>query len=234
MTRTIVSLTCLCLAAPLFAGGAMAWGQGARPPAQNPQEAKLIEVLKSDASRKEKADACLELARIGSKNSLAALTALLGDEKFAHMARYALEPIPDPAVDAALRDALGRLKGRPLIGVIGSIGVRRDVKAVGSLAALLKDKDADVAQAAARALGSLGTAEAAKALEGARSDAPPATQLAIAEGLFRCAEALSACGQRGDALAIYQMLSDPKMPQQVRDGAARKARLLSQAEGPRL
>src|SRR4051812_38746692 len=118
MARTIVSLTCLCLAAPLFDGGAMAWGQGTRPPAPNPQEAKLIEVLKSDAARKEKADACLELARIGSKNSVAALTALLGDEKYAHMARYALEPITDPAVDTALRDALGRLKGRPLIGVI--------------------------------------------------------------------------------------------------------------------
>ncbi len=61
---------------------------------------------------------------------MAPLAALLGDEKLAHMARYGLEPIPDPAVDDALRDALGKLKGRPLVGVIGSIGVRRDTKAV--------------------------------------------------------------------------------------------------------
>ena len=46
------------------------------------------------------------------------------------MARYALETIPDPSVDDALRDALGKLKGRPLLGVIGSLGVRRDAKAV--------------------------------------------------------------------------------------------------------
>ena len=32
------------------------------------------------------------------------------------MARYALETIPDPSVDDALRDALGKLKGRPLHG----------------------------------------------------------------------------------------------------------------------
>ncbi len=108
-----------------------------------------------------------ELARIGTKDSVAPLAALLGDEKLAHMARYALEPIPDPAVDDALRDALGKLKGRPLVGVIGSIGVRRDIKAVEPLCKLLKDTDADVAQAAARALGSFGTPAAAKALEDA-------------------------------------------------------------------
>ena len=130
-----------------------------RTPSPRPrsQEAKLIAVLKSDAPRKDKADACRELALIGTKDAVAPLAALLGDEKLAHMARYALEPIPDPAVDDALRDALGKLKGRPLVGVIGSIGVRRDAKAVEPLSKLLKDTDPDVAQAAARALGRIGT-----------------------------------------------------------------------------
>ena len=75
-----------------------------------------------------------------------------------------LEPIPDPSVDDALRDALGKLKGRPLVGVIGSIGVRRDSKALDALGKLLKDSDGAVAHAAARAIGSLGTPAAAKAL----------------------------------------------------------------------
>jgi HEAT repeat protein len=231
MARTIVSLA---VGALLFAGGVPIFGQDARPAAKNPREAELIAVLKSHASRKEKADACLVLARIGGKDSVAPLAALLGEETIAHMARYALEPIPDPAVDAALCDALGRLKGRPLIGVIGSIGVRRDAKAVGPLVALLKDKDAGVAQAAARALGSVSTPEAVKALQDALPMASADLQPAIAEGLFRCAEASSARGQRGEARAIYERLKEPKMPQPVRDGASRKARLLSQAEGPRL
>ncbi len=45
------------------------------------KEAKLIGVLKSSASVKEKADACRELARIGTKQSVAPLAALLEDEK---------------------------------------------------------------------------------------------------------------------------------------------------------
>ena len=74
------------------------------------------------------------LSLVGTKDSVAPLAALLGDEKLSHLARYGLEPIPDPAVDDALRDALGKLKGRPLIGVIGSLGVRRDAKAIEPLA----------------------------------------------------------------------------------------------------
>ena len=105
-------------------------------------EAKLIAVLKSaDASRKDKIDACRQLAIIGGKDSIAPLAALLGNEELSHNARYALEPNPDPAVDEALRDALGKVKGGPLVGVIGSVGVRRDAKAVGALARLLSDSD---------------------------------------------------------------------------------------------
>ena len=96
------------------------------PPAGS--EGELIAVIESDsASHKEKADACRQLGIIGTKRAVAPLAALLGDEKLSHMARYGLEPIPDPAVDEAFRDALGKLKGRPLVGVIGSIGVRHVV-----------------------------------------------------------------------------------------------------------
>ena len=150
------------------------------------------------------------------------------------MARYGLEPIPDPAVDAALRDALSKLKGRPLIGVIGSLGVRRDAKAVEPLSGLLKDKDADVAQAAARALGSIGTPAAVQALEDALAERPPPISSRIAEGLFRCAEALSARDRAREASPSTSGWIDAKLPQQVRDAAARKARFLGQEAGPTL
>ena len=84
------------------------------PPADKEREAKLIAVLKSDAQLKDKADACRELSIIGTKACVAPLAALLRDEKLSHLARYGLEPIPDPAVDEALRAALSELKGRPL------------------------------------------------------------------------------------------------------------------------
>jgi HEAT repeat protein len=183
------------------------------------QEDKLIAVLKSDAPPREKADACRELARVGSKLSVPALAALLPDEKLSQMARSALEPIPDPSVDAALRGALGKLKGRLLVGVISSLGVRKDTAAIKPLATLLTETDPTVAQAAARALGSIG-GPAARALERGLSTVSPTNQLAVCEGLFRCAEAMS----DADATTIYdQVRALPNLPHHVRAAALRGA-----------
>ncbi|MGA2253888.1 MAG: HEAT repeat domain-containing protein [Thermoguttaceae bacterium] len=191
------------------------------------QEAKLIAVLKSSATREEKSAACRQLARIATKQSVPALASLLGDEKLSHMARYAMETIRDPSVDDALREALGKLKGRPLLGVIGSLGVRRDVKAVDAIAKLLGGADAGTAKAAARALGNIGTPKAAEALEAALTGASGADQLAICEGLFRCAEALPTEGQGSQSQAIYDRLRGlPQAPPQVRAAALRGAILV--------
>ncbi len=209
-------------------------------------EAQLLAVLKSNATQKEKVDACRELARVAGKQSVPVLAALLGDEKLSHMARYALETIPDPSVDDALRDALGKLQGRPLLGVIGSLGVRRDAKAVGAIAKLLTNADDKLAQAAARALGQIGTPEAASALSSAlrheqtrlkanelfESTPLPGAPAAVCEGLFRCAESLAAAGQGAESQAIYDDLRGLRYaPQQVRAGALRGAILARQKEG---
>jgi hypothetical protein len=236
MTRRIVILTGLAI---VFGGGASSWGQNTSPGAESRESMaakalKLGEVLKSSADEKAKADACRELARIGTKDSVAPLASLLGDEKLNHMARYGLEPIADPAVDDAFRAALEKLKGRPLVGVIGSIGVRRDAKALDALAKLVGDSDGEVAQAAARALGSLGSPAAAKALEDALAKTPAANQPAVYEGLFRCAEASCIHGQSAQALPIYDRLAGPEVPKAVREGAARRARLLRQEEGRKI
>ena len=189
----------------------------------NEEVDKLISVIKSDAPHKEKADACRRLAIVGTKDAVAPLAELLADEKLSHMARYALESIPDPAVDKALRDALGKLKGGPLVGVIGSIGVRGDAAAVAVLKGKLLDPDLQISQATARALGSIGTLDAAKALQRALPDAQEENQLVICEGLFRCAEVFAAKDLRSQAVAIYDQLLSCKVPHQVRGGALRGA-----------
>jgi HEAT repeat protein len=197
-------------------------------------EAELIAVLKSDAPHKDKADACRQLAIIGTKVAVPTLAALLADEKLSHMARYALEPIPDPAVDEALRDALGKLKGMPLVGVIGSIGVRRDVRAVRPLTKMLQESDPEVAQGAARALGSIANQRATRALQRALQNAPPANKLALCEGLFRCAERHAAEGRRNVAIEIYDQLRKLDGPHQVRGGALRGAILARGKDGAAL
>jgi HEAT repeat protein len=208
---------------------APALGQAEKPGA--PDEAKLIAVLTSKASVKDKADACRQLASVGTRNAVPALAMLLADERLAQMARYGLEPIPDPSVDDALRTALGQLKGRLLVGVIGSIGVRRDAKAIESLAQRLSDADPEVAQAAARSLGRISTPEAVRALTRALAVNPPAgNQAALDEALFRCAEALASRGARDEARDLYDLLRGGKRPPQVQAGALRGAILMRQKE----
>jgi HEAT repeat protein len=146
------------------------------------------------------------------------------------MARYALEPIPDPAVDDALRAAPGTLKGRLLVGAINSIAVRRDTQAVEPLSKLLKDPDAEVCSAAAVALGKIGSPEAAKALEQALSNAPAAIRPALYEGRLCCADAL-ATSRRDEALAIYDGLLGPETPKAIRAAALRGAILARQSSG---
>ena len=196
------------------------------------QEAELLAVLRSDATIQEKSTACRELARIATHEAVPTLAALLGDEKLSHMARYALETIPDPSVDAALRDALGKVQGRPQLGVIGSLGARRDGQAVPALAALLTGADGETVQAAARALGCIGTPEAAAALQQVLPGAAGRNQTAICEGLFRCAEALAHAGQAAAAQAIYDdVRAVADAPAQVRVAALRGAILTRGQDG---
>lgn len=199
--------------------------------ATSPQVAALARVLQSGAPLKEKMDACRRLAVVGTRDSVPALAALLADEQLSHMARYALQGIPDPSVDAAFRDALASLQGRSLVGVIQSIGVRGDTRAVKALTRKLEDADPEVAQAAARALGTIGSPNAAKALQIALPKTSAANRLAVCEGLFRAAESLNRQNQPKVVRAIYDQLRKLDGPQQVRAGALRGAILLRGKDG---
>jgi HEAT repeat protein len=232
MSRTLLSLACL---VALLAAAAPTFGQ--EKPDYNQvtyakgQEASLLAVLKTDAPQKDKADACRLLAIVGTKNAVAPLAALLDDEKLAHMARYGLESNPDPSVNVALREALGKVKGLHLAGVIGSLGVRKDAQAVAPISKLLKNQDCVVKQAAARSLGKIGTPEAAGAIGAALPGVDDCCRLSFCEGLLRAAECLAAHGKKDAALAICETLTKEPAPAQVRLGASKKARILRQEPG---
>ncbi len=210
------------LAAALLAPALLAQGP---TPLVTRTQAQLLEVLRSDAPRKARADACRELAVIGGPEAVPVLVGLLADPELNHMARYALETLPDPAVSTALREQLGRLKGRPLVGVIGSLGVRRDPEAVEPLSRLLWNSDPEVVQTAARALGRIGTPAALEALMNAISGATPEDLPAFVEGLGRAADARVAAGRGADVLPLFDRYSDPDLPPQVRAAALRGALL---------
>jgi HEAT repeat protein len=199
------------------------------PPAE--RERKLIAVLTSDAPPADKAITCKQLAIYGGKDAVPALAALLPDKELSSWARIALEAIPGPAADEALRQAMGKVQGRLLIGVINSLAMRRDAKATDALVAKLKDPDADIASAAAAALGRIGGAPAVKALEQSLPGAPPAVRTTVAEGLVLCAEQAVAAGNRDEAVRLYDLVRKADVPKQRILEATRGAILARQAAG---
>ena len=179
--------------------------------------AALIRIL-TDARSTEfrKAKACQRVGELAAKEAVSALSALLTDEHLSVYARYGLEPIADPSADDALRAALSKLKGKQLIGVINSIGKRRDVKASPALASMIYGPDADVASAAAAAVGSIGAPSSVKELQAALAKTKGMTRMAVADASLVCAERLLAEGKRDQALALYTSLSAPDVPKAAR------------------
>jgi len=159
--------------------------------------------------------ACKRLAVIGTKESVPSLAALLGDDRVSDYARDALELIPDPAADQALREALPKLKGLLLIGVINSIRRRRDSKALEPLGKLIYGEDAAVAGAAALALGEISGSAAAKILQGALGATAGAVRADVAGGALLCADRMMTENREG-ALALLDFLSRPDIPGNVR------------------
>ncbi len=81
--------------------------------------------------------------------------------------------------------------------------MRRDARAVESLIARLSDADAEVASAAAVALGHIGGEPAVKALEQALTSDPAAVRSAAAEGCILIAERSLAEGHPAEAVKLY-------------------------------
>ena len=190
-------------------------------------EARLVAVLISGAPRAAKDFVCRKLTVIGTAESVPALAGLLPDKDLSHMSRYALERIPAAEAAQALRDALPKLSGKLKIGVIGSLGVRRDEPSTSALAALVCDGDAAVACAAANALGDIGTADAAKALQESWKSAAKGVKPMLADACLAIAERLLAEGDKAAAVKIYKSLMSADAPKNVRLAATRGLLLAS-------
>jgi HEAT repeat protein len=124
-----------------------------------------------------------------------------------------------------------KLEGKLLVGVINSIGVRRDAKAVDALAGKLQDPDAAVASAAAMALGRIGGDEAVKALEKSLGSAPAGIRSAVAQGCILCAEQFLAEKKFAKARKVYDAVRKADLPKQRILEATRGAILARQSDG---
>jgi len=195
------------------------------------KQRKLIAILQSDAPPQDKAIPCKQLAIFGNKDAVPALAPLLANKDLASWARIALEAIPGPEADEALRAALPNLQGNLLIGTINSIGVRRDTKAVDALAGKLADADVEIVAAAAAALGKISGTQAAKVLNQTLANARKETLPAISEGCVLCAERFLADGKFAEATQLYDAVRNTEVPKQRRLEATRGAILARQSAG---
>lgn len=218
------------LAALLAAVGVLSLVGGQAGADDKLTEPALIEVLRSGPPA-EKALACKHLATRGSKACVPELAKLLADAELASWARIALEAIPDPAADEALRNATPALKGKLLVGTINSIGVRQDAAAVELLAGLLKDQDAEAAAAAAVALGHVGNDAATKSLRGSLGAASPVVRSAVAEGCILCAERLVREERHKEAAELYDAVRQAEVPKPRKFEATRGAILARKTAG---
>ncbi len=195
------------------------------PAARQELESKLLAVLQSKTPRDAKDYVCRQLRTMGTAACVPVLQPLLADPELSHMARYALERIPEPQAGQALERQLRKLSGNLKVGVISSLGTRGQAgasKPEALLRPLLKDPDEAVARAAAVALGRIGSVEANKAL----ASAPPRPGLAAvcADASLACAEKLLAAGRAKEAKATYERLLKNKPSELVRQAAERGLR----------
>ncbi|MCY2964918.1 MAG: HEAT repeat domain-containing protein [Planctomycetota bacterium] len=184
----------------------------------------LHAVLRSDASLHDKGVACRRLAVIGDRQSIPVLAELLSDKALSQFARTGLEAIPDPAVDEVFRAALSRVKGSQLIGVLNSIGNRRDSGAIGQLAELMKSGEPQIqSAAAAAALGRVGNTESAKRLHETLGGTAGPVRVAVADACLRCADLLFAEKHPKEAIALYDAVREGDTPLPLRTAATLSA-----------
>jgi len=182
-------------------------------------EKSLVDALDSGISRSAQDYVCRKLRVVGTGQSVKALAALLADEETSHIARYALERIPDEKAAKAMRDALPKVSSKLKPGIIGSLGVRRDKKSIKVISKLLGDSDIQVSKAAAQSLGLIGTSATAKKLSKFAKKASANMKMPVADACLVCAEQLLAEGKKSVAVALYKELKGDDQPSHVKAAA---------------
>jgi HEAT repeat protein len=168
-------------------------------------EGLLLKFLQSNATPAGKEAAFRQLSIVGTSASVPVLAPLSLQIDTAEMARYALAAIPGSEVDEALRKGLAAAPSdRIRIGIINSLGRRKDTKAVSALTALIGSNNTEVIAAAAAALASIADRPAVDALAAARRKATGPTRGIVSEAYLVSGDRLAERGEKAQAAAVYK------------------------------
>jgi len=192
----------------------------ATPASRAALERRLLTALAPSYSLVARTYVLRQLALIATVASVPAVAPLVVDDDLSFFARNVLEHIPGPESDKALRDAIAKATGKTRIGIINSVGRRRDAASLPLLVKIMGE-DPDSAAAAAKAVGEIGTPEAAKALVAARGKGTPVVQTAVADGMLICVDRFIAAGQHSQAISLLELLTADSQPANIRMAANR-------------
>lgn len=168
-------------------------------------EQRLLEALQSpSATTDSRRFICRWLGNVGSEKSVPALAAFLTDPDLAHPARIGLEALSCPAAGTALIEALPKVKGDLLAGVVSTLGAKRVAAAAPALAKLIPGAEPVLGAAVLNALGQIGTEQAARELASAKVAAGLERDLARAR--IRAASTLAGAGNLNAAAAQFKEL----------------------------
>jgi len=192
---------------------------GDKPQLRAVTEEQMIALLESDATIRAKQFVCHQLWIIATDKSVAILEKMLLEENTAEMACYALSTHPSDAVTRVLRESLSRVDDQTKIRILNILGDRKDTACVRQLIALLESENADIAEAAAISLGTIGTEKGVSAIEKARAAASGKMRVVLTRAWLRCAEYYAQNNRIRDGLTIYETLFDESESLPVRRSA---------------
>ena len=170
-------------------------------------ERRLDDLLKSEATNAGKQFAAKQLFLMGTRDSITVLEQLLLDPENSDNARYALERMQPGKPDILLRAALEKSEGAMKVGIINTIGERRNPTSVPDIMRLAASDDPEVALAAIRALGKIGGQGAIDALTQVKNYVAPEHLRALNEAVLASADQLLAAGNAEAASIVYAQMS---------------------------
>jgi HEAT repeat protein len=180
-------------------------------------ERRFIELLQSDATLGGKDFVCKELSVMGSEASVPVLSGMLLEPKTAEIALYALERIPGQAADQALRDELPKISAAKVrIGIVNTLGRRRDSGSVAVLRPLAFGKEQAMAEPALFALAEIADSGAVQVLAEAQTKTSAALRVSAAEAYLKAGDRRFERGDAPGAVRIYRELYGTGEPATVR------------------
>ncbi len=147
-----------------------------------------------------------QVGRLGKYEAVTPLGRVLMDDespRAREAARRALEHLPVVTVKRKLREALPKSTGRLRVGILRSLGIRRDFSGVQTIMETIEDPDPEVRLAAIEALARIGEISSKLVVEEALEGAQGIEYQRVLRAYLRLGDSLVQNSEKGTARRIY-------------------------------